>query len=158
MRLAAASRCRSVTLFSPPLSSAHACCTQLSRDDRLPSARSCFLRGSHVRFMVLPDILKNAPFFKKIETKQAKQAAAKSSSKAKQAAQQRAAGTRDARAITPRHCGARARSTFSQPRALWPVMRPTRLTIGFASAGGRRDVGMPEKQKERERKKNPSFN
>ena len=75
--------------------------------------RSCFLRGSHVRFMVLPDILKNAPFFKKIETKQAKQAAAKSASKAKQAAQQRATG--------------------------------------------RRDVGMPEKQKERERKKNPSF-
>ena len=50
--------------------------------------RSVFLRGSHVRFMVLPDILKNAPFFKKIETKQAKAAAAKTS-KAKQAAQQR---------------------------------------------------------------------
>ena len=78
--------------------------------------RSCFLRGSHVRFMVLPDILKNAPFFKKIETKQAKQQAAKSSSKAKQAAEQRA-------------------------------------------TGGRRDVGLPEKQKERERKKgNPNFN
>ena len=42
--------------------------------------------------MVLPDILKNAPFFKKIETKQAKQAAAKTASKAKQAAQQRATG------------------------------------------------------------------
>ena len=34
-----------------------------------PPARSVFLRGSHVRFMVLPDILKNAPFFKKIDTK-----------------------------------------------------------------------------------------
>ena len=63
--------------------------------------------------MVLPDILKNAPFFKKIETKQAKQAAAKSSaSKAKQAAQQR--------------------------------------------ASGRREVGMPEKQK-RAMNKNPNF-
>lgn len=45
--------------------------------------------------MVLPDILKNAPFFKKIETKQAKQAAAKSASKAKQAAMQRASGRRE---------------------------------------------------------------
>ena len=53
--------------------------------------RSVFLRGSHVRFMVLPDILKNAPFFKKIETKQQKQASAKAG-KAKQAAQQRATG------------------------------------------------------------------
>ena len=60
---------------------------------RSPAARrSVFLRGSHVRFMVLPDILKNAPFFKKIETKQQKQAQAKSSSKARQAAQQRATG------------------------------------------------------------------
>ena len=42
--------------------------------------------------MVLPDILKNAPFFKKIETKQARQRDAKSASKAKQAAQQRATG------------------------------------------------------------------
>ena len=43
--------------------------------------------------MVLPDILKNAPFFKKIETKQQKQASAKAG-KAKQAAQQRATGAR----------------------------------------------------------------
>jgi len=57
--------------------------------------RSCFLRGSHVRFMVLPDILKHAPFFKKIETKAFHQAQAKSSSRAKQAAQQRATGRRD---------------------------------------------------------------
>ena len=92
-------------------------CTKTAKDGRVSTLANCFLRGSHVRFMVLPDILKNAPFFKKIETKQAKQAAAKSASKAKQAAQQRATG--------------------------------------------RRDVGMPEKQKERERKqasKGPSFN
>ena len=91
-------------------------CTKTAKDGRVSTLANCFLRGSHVRFMVLPDILKNAPFFKKIETKQAKQAAAKTS-KAKAAAQQRATG--------------------------------------------RRDVGMPEKQKERERKqasKGPSFN
>jgi hypothetical protein len=90
------------------------CLLFLTRCPRLFLPRSCFLRGSHVRFMVLPDILKNAPFFKKIETKQAKQAAAKSSaSKAKQAAQQR--------------------------------------------AGGRREVGMPEKQKRAANKANPNF-
>ena len=44
--------------------------------------------------MVLPDILKNAPFFKKIETKQQQQAQAKAG-KAKQAAIQRVAGRRD---------------------------------------------------------------
>ena len=63
--------------------------------------------------MVLPDILKNAPFFKKIETKQAKQAQAKSGNKSQQAAQQR--------------------------------------------ASGRRDVGLPEKQKMRDARKNPNF-
>merc|ERR1719399_2629328 len=67
-------------------------CTKTAMDGRVTTLSNCFLRGSHVRFMVLPDILKNAPFFKKIETKQAKQAQAKSSSKAKQAAQQRASG------------------------------------------------------------------
>ena len=60
---------------------------------------SVFLRGSHVRFMVLPDILKNAPFFKKIETKSVKQAAR--GGKAKQAATQRTAGA-------PRHQLSRA--------------------------------------------------
>jgi small nuclear ribonucleoprotein D3 len=54
-----------------------------------PAPRSVFLRGSHVNFMVLPDILKNAPFFKKIDTKANK---ASKSGKAKQAATQRAAG------------------------------------------------------------------
>ena len=89
-------------------------CTKTARDGRVSTLSNCFLRGSHVRFMVLPDILKNAPFFKKIETKQMKQAQAKSQSRAKQAATQR--------------------------------------------ASGRREIGLPEKQKERERKKNPSFN
>jgi hypothetical protein len=54
-----------------------------------PCPHSVFLRGSHVNFMVLPDILKNAPFFKKIDTKANK---ASKSGKAKQAATQRAAG------------------------------------------------------------------
>jgi len=89
-------------------------CTKTAKDGRVSTLANVFLRGGHVRFMVLPDILKNAPFFKKIETKQQKQAQSKSGSKAKQAAQQRAMG--------------------------------------------RRDVGLPEKQKQREQKRNPNFN
>ena len=88
-------------------------CTKTAKDGRVSTLASVFLRGSHVRFMVLPDILKNAPFFKKIETKQAKQAQAKSGNKSQQAAQQR--------------------------------------------ASGRRDVGLPEKQKMRDARKNPNF-
>ena len=44
-------------------------CTKTAKDGRVSTLSNCFLRGSHVRFMVLPDILKNAPFFKKIDTK-----------------------------------------------------------------------------------------
>ena len=57
-----------------------------------PTLRSCFLRGSHVRFMVLPDILKNAPFFKKIDTKANK--ARSGAGKAKAAAKERTVGAR----------------------------------------------------------------
>ena len=49
-------------------------CTKTGRDGRVTTLANCFLRGSHVRFMVLPDILKNAPFFKKIDTKANKSA------------------------------------------------------------------------------------
>ena len=65
---------------------------QSARANTAPSiypACSVFLRGSHVSFMVLPDILKNAPFFKKIDTKANK---ASKAGKAKQVATQRAAG------------------------------------------------------------------
>uniref|UniRef100_A0A7S3B4W5 Small nuclear ribonucleoprotein Sm D3 n=1 Tax=Haptolina ericina TaxID=156174 RepID=A0A7S3B4W5_9EUKA len=65
-------------------------CTKTAKDGRVNTLANVFLRGSHVRFMVLPDILKNAPFFKKIETKSAKAAA--KGGRAKQAATQRAAG------------------------------------------------------------------
>ena len=64
-------------------------CTKTGRDGHVSTLSNCFLRGSHVRFMILPDILKNAPFFKKIETKSVK-AAQQKTSKAKVQAQQRA--------------------------------------------------------------------
>jgi hypothetical protein len=64
-----------------------------------PTPCSCFLRGSHVRFMVLPDILKNAPFFKKIDTKASK--ARSGTGKAKAAAKERTVGARPKTQIAP---------------------------------------------------------
>ena len=66
-------------------------CTKTAKDGKVSTLANCFLRGSHVRFMILPDILKNAPFFKKIDTKANKAASARAS-RAKQQAAQRAAG------------------------------------------------------------------
>jgi len=65
-------------------------CTKTGKDGRVTTLANCFLRGSHVRFMVLPDILKNAPFFKKIDTKANK--ARSSAGKAKTAAKERTVG------------------------------------------------------------------
>ena len=65
-------------------------CTKTGRDGRVTTLANCFLRGSHVRFMVLPDILKNAPFFKKIDTKANK--ARSGAGKAKAAAKERTVG------------------------------------------------------------------
>lgn len=108
--------------------------------------------------MVLPDILKNAPFFKKIETKSARKAA---NGKAKQAAQQRVSGKRRlllyALPSPPVLC-----LSLSLPRS-WVQTRPPaapRLCTDPAAAlllTGRKEVGMPEKQKQRSGK-NPSFN
>ena len=66
-------------------------CTKTAKDGKVSTLANCFLRGSHVRFMILPDILKNAPFFKKIDTKANKAQAARAS-RAKAQAAQRAAG------------------------------------------------------------------
>ena len=98
-----------------------------------------------MRFMVLPDILKNAPFFKKIETKQQRQASSKSGSKAKQAAQQRASGAcTELTLMRMANCGCQLHRL---PTSSFPMT-------------GRRDVGLPEKQKMREARqagKMPNF-
>jgi len=65
-------------------------CTKTAKDGKVTTLSNCFLRGSHVRFMVLPDILKNAPFFKKIDTKAKK--AADRGGKAKAAAKDKVTG------------------------------------------------------------------
>eukprot|EP01051_Picozoa_sp_SAG22_P008994 SAG22_NODE_720_length_7649_cov_16.537616_1_plen_208_part_00 len=43
--------------------------TLTARDGRVSNLEQCFIRGSKVRFMVLPDMLKNAPMFKRIDSK-----------------------------------------------------------------------------------------
>ena len=98
--------------------------------------------------MVLPDILKNAPFFKKIETKSVKQAAR--GGKAKQAATQRTQGAR-AVDVEPRvavaHRNGRSRAPLSHGR---PRLPTARTTPGMPPTKGSRT--------ERSGAKNPSFN
>lgn len=42
----------------------HATCT--ARDGKLTQLEQVYIRGSHVRFIIVPDMLKNAPMFKNI--------------------------------------------------------------------------------------------
>src|SRR6218665_1444963 len=37
------------------------------RDGRVAQMENCFVRGSKIRFLILPDMLKNAPMFKKVQ-------------------------------------------------------------------------------------------
>ena len=46
--------------------------TFTGRDDRVASLENVFLRGSQIRFIQLPEILKDAPIFKKVAAAQAK--------------------------------------------------------------------------------------
>jgi small nuclear ribonucleoprotein D3 len=39
------------------------------RDGRMANLENVYIRGSKIRFMILPDMLKNAPMFKKQGTK-----------------------------------------------------------------------------------------
>ncbi|KAG9511364.1 Small nuclear ribonucleoprotein Sm D3, partial [Fragariocoptes setiger] len=43
--------------------------TVTHRDGRLSQMENVFIRGSKIRFLILPDMLKNAPMFKKIGNK-----------------------------------------------------------------------------------------
>lgn len=40
------------------------------RDGRVAQLENVFIRGSKIRFLILPDMLKNAPMFKKVGVKQ----------------------------------------------------------------------------------------
>jgi len=43
--------------------------TLTARDGRVANLEQCFIRGSKIRFFVLPDMLKSAPMFRRIEAK-----------------------------------------------------------------------------------------
>ena len=43
--------------------------TYTARDGRMSELEHAFIRGSKIRFMILPDMLKNAPMFKTIHVK-----------------------------------------------------------------------------------------
>lgn len=46
------------------------------RDGRTAQLENIFIRGSKIRFLILPDMLKNAPMFKKVGAKQGASAVA----------------------------------------------------------------------------------
>lgn len=46
------------------------------RDGRTAQLENVFIRGSKIRFLILPDMLKNAPMFKKVGVKQGSSAVA----------------------------------------------------------------------------------
>ncbi|XP_047308404.1 small nuclear ribonucleoprotein SmD3b-like [Impatiens glandulifera] len=43
--------------------------TFTSKDGKVSQLEHVFIRGSKVRFMIIPDMLKNAPMFKRLESK-----------------------------------------------------------------------------------------
>eukprot|EP00128_Syssomonas_multiformis_P010992 Colp12_sorted_trinity150504_noHs@19744 len=45
--------------------------SRTSRDGRVATLEQVYIRGSKIRFLILPDMLKNAPMFKKIGQKNA---------------------------------------------------------------------------------------
>jgi hypothetical protein len=40
-----------------------------SQDGKVSQLEHVFIRGSRVRFMIIPDMLKNAPMFKRLEAR-----------------------------------------------------------------------------------------
>jgi small nuclear ribonucleoprotein D3 len=56
--------------------------TVVARDGQISKLEHCYLRGSQIRFFVLPDLLKNAPMFKRVQkVKEARDEAAKAKKK-----------------------------------------------------------------------------
>lgn len=76
--------------------------TRTAKDGKVTTLSACFLRGSQVRFIVMPDILKNAPVFKKVsDAKAFKQGAVKQRKLAAQKARAAGEGGRGGGAAKP---------------------------------------------------------
>ncbi|CAG2161084.1 unnamed protein product [Oppiella nova] len=54
--------------------------TVTTRDGRVSQLENVFIRGSKIRFLILPDMLKNAPMFKKVGVKGGQQQAGRGKS------------------------------------------------------------------------------
>jgi len=54
--------------------------TVTTRDGRVSQLENVFIRGSKIRFLILPDMLKNAPMFKKVGVKGTQQQAGRGKS------------------------------------------------------------------------------
>jgi small nuclear ribonucleoprotein D3 len=52
-----------------------------ARDGRVSKLEQVFLRGGQIKFIVLPDLLKNAPIFKKVQVMKAKTASSETVAK-----------------------------------------------------------------------------
>ena len=68
-----------------------------ARDGRTYTLEHAYIRGSKIRFVILPDMLKNAPMFKRVEA-----------AKAAKVAAGRGLGLGRGRAVPPRGRGTRA--------------------------------------------------
>lgn len=55
-------------------------CTVTARDGRVSQLEHVYIRGSKIRFLILPDMLKNAPMFKKMTQKSSAGAAGRGKS------------------------------------------------------------------------------
>ena len=65
--------------------------TMTSRDGRVRRMEECYIRGGHVKFIVLPDLLKNAPILKKVDTMKRKSEAEAAQGKTNKAGTKRKA-------------------------------------------------------------------
>ena len=57
--------------------------TMTSRDGRVTKLEHVFLRGGQIKFVVLPELLKNAPIFKKVQALKSKKVEAQGKATAK---------------------------------------------------------------------------
>lgn len=57
--------------------------TMTSRDGKVTKLEHVFLRGGQIKFVVLPELLKNAPIFKKVQALKAKKVEAQGKANAK---------------------------------------------------------------------------
>lgn len=54
------------TISPPPTYTSPPTVTHTARNGKVSKLEQVYLRGSHLKFVVLPEILKNAPVFKKV--------------------------------------------------------------------------------------------